>query len=302
VALNHNILLESGTNEFEIIEFVINSDVPYYFCINVAKVIEVINYPHVRYLPELNASILGTSSIRKKIVPIIDLAHWLGIKSTTDHSKSKVIITFFNGITNGFVVSEVVRIHRIAWSDIKDYSSMSDLKLVDAVLGVVNIKSKLVQLLDFERIVIDLDDSKMMDVKNIDLSLSHLREKKLIYLAEDSAVIRKALENVLKKAGYQIKIFDNGRGLLESFDNAVPDIIVTDLEMPGTSGDFVVRTIRKNKIYDSIPIIVFSSMASVENERKLKSIGANLLLGKPHLDLLLQKIDEFTLNIKEEDF
>lgn len=298
MALDHNILLETGTNEFEVVEFIISDgEINYHFCINVAKVIEVINFPVVRHLPDLDEVIIGTANIRKKVVPIVDLSKWLKAKSSIPNENKKVIVTYFNKIFNGFLVDEVVRIHRITWKDIKDYSSMADLKLVDSVLGVVNIDGKLIQLLDFERIIAEISPTTMTSqVANIDLSLCDLRQDKLIYLAEDSAVIRKVLETNFKRAGYIVKVFENGGTLLNEFSKAVPNVVVTDLEMPGTSGDFVVRTIRKNKDFNHIPIIIFSSMASVENERKLINIGANLVLGKPELDQLIKKVDELTLN------
>ncbi len=298
MALDHNILLETGTNEFEVVEFIISDgETKYHFCINVAKVIEVINFPIVRHLPDLDEVIIGTANIRKKVVPIVDLSKWLKAKSSVSNENKKVIVTYFNKIFNGFLVDEVVRIHRITWKDIKDYSSMADLKLIDSVLGVVNIDGKLIQLLDFERIIAEISPTTMTSqVANIDLSLSDLRKDKLIYLAEDSAVIRRVLETNFKRAGYIVKVFENGGTLLSEFSVAIPNVVVTDLEMPGTSGDFVVRTIRKNKDFNHIPIIIFSSMASVENERKLISIGANLVLGKPELDQLIRKVDELTLN------
>ncbi len=298
MALDHNILLETGTNEFEVVEFIISDgETKYHFCINVAKVIEVINFPVVRHLPDLDEAIIGTANIRKKVVPIVDLSKWLKAKNTIPNENKKVIVTYFNKMFNGFLVDEVVRIHRITWKDIKDYSSMTDLKLIDSVLGVVNIDGKLIQLLDFERIIAEISPSTMTSqVANIDLSLYDARQDKIIYLAEDSVVIRRVLETNFKRAGYIVKVFENGNTLLSEFSENIPNVVVTDLEMPGTSGDFVVRTIRKNKEFNHIPIIIFSSMASVENERKLISIGANLVLGKPELDQLIRKVDELTLN------
>ena len=140
MALQHNILLESGTNEFEIVEFVINGIRPYHFCINVAKVREVIVSPEVVQVPDAHHTIIGTANIRQSLVPIINLGQWLNIKGPcTDEElkSSKVIVTYFNGAANGFLVDDVIRIHRITWADIRDYSSMTDMQLVDTVLGVV---------------------------------------------------------------------------------------------------------------------------------------------------------------------
>ncbi len=300
MALQHNILLEAGTNEFEIVEFIINGIKPYHFCINVAKVREVIVIPEVVQVPDAHHTIIGTANIRQSLVPIINLGQWLNIKgpcSDEELKESKVIVTYFNGAANGFLVDEVVRIHRITWADIRDYSTMTDMQLVDAVLGVVNIGGNLVQLLDFERIVAEINPTTMTSQEaEIDLSRIHERAGKRIFLAEDSPVIRKLLVKNLSKAGYTVSAFNDGGDLLDKMKNSRPDIVVTDLEMPGTSGDYLVRTIREYEQFKDLPILVFSSMASEENERKLKSIGANMFIGKPELNFLIKTIDDFMLD------
>ncbi|MBQ3033787.1 MAG: chemotaxis protein CheV [Deferribacterales bacterium] len=300
MSLDHNILLESGTNEFEIVEFIVKGIKPYNFCINVAKVREVIVLPEVVHVPDAHPCIIGTANIRQSLVPIINLGQWLGIKgpgSEEELKSSKVIVTYFNGAANGFLVDEVVRIHRITWADIRDYSSMTDMQLVDTVLGVVNIGDQLVQLLDFERIVADINPTTMTSQEAaIDMSRVSERMGKHIFLAEDSVTIRKLLVANLTKAGYTVSAFDDGGDLLEEIEKNRPDIVVTDLEMPGTSGDYLVRRLRENSNYGDLPIIVFSSMASEENERKLKSIGANMFIGKPELNFLIKSVDSYMID------
>lgn len=300
MALNHNILLESGTNEFEIVEFIINGAKPYHFCINVAKVREVIVFPEVVKVPDAHPSIVGTANIRQSLIPIVNLGQWLGIKNNTDIENSKVIVTYFNGSSNGFMVDEVVRIHRITWADIKDYSSMSDLRLLDTVLGVVSLGGNLVQLLDFERIIAEINPTTMTSQEaSLDMSLFDDRKGKQVFLAEDSPTIRKLLDANFRRAGYKIEVFDNGGDLLKRLKEKTPDIVVTDLEMPGTSGDYVVRKIREEEKYKKLPIIVFSSMASEENERKLKSIGADMFIGKPELNYLIMSVDKYVVHKKK---
>lgn len=296
MALDHGILLETGTNEFEIVEFIIKSDTKeHHFGINVAKVREVIRFPDIVHVPDAHPSVIGTANIRQKLIPIIDLAQWLELKYEEDFHDKKVIITFFNHQYNGFVVDEVVRIHRITWADIKDYSSITDFSLVETVLGVVDIGGNLIQLLDFEKIVLEMNpDTGLKDVE-IDYSKSHLRENKIVYLAEDSAVIRRFLHSHLEQSGYQIHSFENGKLLLNKVKEQVPDLIVTDLEMPVTDGAFVVKTIRERPDTRDLPILVFSSLASEENERKVMSVGANKFIGKPDTDILVNEVDKYLL-------
>ena len=302
MALNHGILLETGTNEVEIVEFIINNgNMPYHFCINVAKVREVIIFPETTVqVPDAHPSIIGTANIRQNLVPIINLGQWIGVRQQDpDFSKSKVIVTYFNGAYNGFLVDEVIRIHRITWSDIKDYSAISDLKIVDSVLGVVTIDDRLIQMLDFEKIVAEINPITMVrETTEIDMSRYYDRNGKTIFLAEDSPTIRKLLQSSFTRAGYNTMSFENGIDLLTRLRREKPALIITDLEMPGGSGDYVVRKTREKEIFNDVPILVFSSMVSVENERKLLNIGASRFIGKPDLSDLIKAVDEFVLDKK----
>lgn len=295
MGIDHEILLEVGTNEFEIVEFIIKGAMTHHFGINVAKVREIIFFPEVIKVPDSHPAVIGTANVRQKLIPIINLGYWLNIKYDYDIEKSKVIITYFNHQYNGFVVDDITRIHRITWADINDYNSIADINLADSVLGVVNINNRLVQLLDFERIVAEINPKSSMDNIEIDYSKSDLRNKKTVFLAEDSNVIRKILKTNLESAGYNVKVFENGKLLLEALQKEMPDIIVTDLEMPVSDGTFLIKKVREMEDFKDIPIIVFSSLASDENERKVLGIGANDFIGKPDLSIVISTIDKYLI-------
>ncbi|MDR2883921.1 MAG: chemotaxis protein CheV [Deferribacteraceae bacterium] len=296
MALNHGILLEAGTNEFEIVEFIVESGgKPYHFCINVAKVREVIKFPEVVHVPDAHNSVIGTANIRQNLVPIIDLSSWLGLGTKKKYEDCKVIVTFFNHMSNGFLVDEVVRIHRITWADIRDYSAITDFKMVESVLGVINIQDRMIQLLDFESIVAEINPNTKLTNVTLDMSLYEARRSKTVFVAEDSPVIRRLLAQNFTKAGYKTKAFENGMLLLKAMGDEKPDLVITDLEMPVTSGDYVTRKLREVYDKDSLPIVVFSSMASEENERKLLGLGANQFIGKPELSLLVTIVDDHLL-------
>ena len=295
MALDHGILLETGTNEFEIVEFIVRAEKEHHFGINVAKVREVIRFPEIVKVPDAHPAVIGTANIRQKLVPLIDLGNWLDLKYEQDYASKKIIVTFFNHQYNGFLVDEVVRIHRITWADIKDYSAITDFSLAETVLGVVDIGGNLIQLLDFEKIVAELNPATALKEMVIVYSRSAARSKRLVYLAEDSTVIRRFLASNLENAGYRVKAFENGKLLLAATALEKPDIIITDLEMPVADGAYVVRTLRGKPEYANLPILVFSSLASEENERKVLSIGANMFVGKPDTDILINSIDEYVL-------
>ena len=124
------------------------------------------------------------------------------------------------------------------------------------------------------------------------------RNGKTIFLAEDSPTIRKLLQGSFTRAGYHTMAFENGIDLLTKLRKEKPALIITDLEMPGGSGDYVVRKTREKDIFNDVPILVFSSMVSVENERKLLNIGASRFIGKPDLSDLIKAVDEYVLDKK----
>ena len=148
----------------------------------------------------------------------------------------------------------------------------------------------------------DLTALELKVLENIiakeDLSEEYDLNGKKVFLAEDSPTIRKLLKNSFDRAGYSTTAFENGIELLTRLRVEKPNLIITDLEMPGGSGDYVVRKTREKNIFDDVPILVFSSMVSIENERKLLHIGASRFIGKPDLSDLIQAVDDFVLDKK----
>jgi two-component system chemotaxis response regulator CheV len=295
MGVNHDILLEVGTNEFEIVEFLINADRKHYFGINVAKVREIIKLPKIVKVPDSHPAVIGTANVRQKVIPIINLGFWLNLKADYDENTAKVIVTYFNHQYNGFIVDDITRIHRITWADIKDYSSISDFRLADSVLGVVDVNKKLIQLLDFEKIISEINPNDSMESVEIDTSKFDERQDKLVFLAEDSNVIRKLLKNNIEQSGYRVKVFENGKNLLDALNKETPDLILTDLEMPVADGTFLIKKVRENEKIQNLPVIVFSSLASEENEKKVSGIGANEFISKPDMGIVISTIDKYLL-------
>src|SRR5574344_2291872 len=116
-----NILLETGTNELEIVEFCVNQDgYEAHYGLNVAKVVEIGRRQPVTAMPEMrHKALLGAFLHRNgRIVPLIDMACFLGNAPITNED-AKVIVTEFNGVCTGFLVSGVNRIYRLSWTDVE---------------------------------------------------------------------------------------------------------------------------------------------------------------------------------------
>ncbi len=305
-----NILLETGTNELEIIEFYIDSVkddgnvVREYFGINVAKVREIIKAPKMTDVPKSDPNVEGMINLRGEIIPMINLAKWLELKTASP--MKKVIITEFNNMVNGFLVNDVTRIYRINWKDVIQPNQLALSKTKNCITSVARIEEKLILILDFEKIIADIfPELSMPEVDEKKFDLKDKFKGKKVLIAEDSPGIRDIMRHSLEKVGFEVISTSNGQEALAMLDKFLKearkqnisiknfvDVIVTDLEMPGIDGAYLVRKIRELPEFESVPIIVFSSMASEANKRKLYSIGANRFLGKPELPRLIEIISE----------
>ncbi|EKO3897144.1 chemotaxis protein CheV, partial [Vibrio metschnikovii] len=307
---NNTILLESGTNELEIIEFHLEKLLPSgetktcYYGINVAKVREVIRVPETTDYPNAQPHMIGVFSSREILTPLVDLAGWLGVPTRPDIKNKYVIVTDFNRMTNGFLIDSISRIHRISWNDVESPSQFLEAGEQDCVVAVVRKDKKLIMILDFEKIIADINPELSMgkyDVKmdrSIDLNQKMVskRNAKTIMVVDDSAFIRSMIQETLSSAGYNViackdggeayeKLMDIQRVAKEE-NTSVSELvnaIVTDVEMPRMDGMHLVKRLRENEAYNQTPIIMFSSLMSDDNRAKALALGANDTITKPEI-------------------
>jgi two-component system, chemotaxis family, chemotaxis protein CheV len=295
--MNDNILLESGTGEVEILEFVINDK---FYAINVIKVKEVIESGKITKMPETHPAIDGLILCRGEIITLIDLKYILEKQKNTD-IKSKTIICEFNKLKVAFKIDNIVGVHRIGWDRI---TKPDDVSVNSLVIGNILIGEKIILMLDFEKIVTDINpatgisEDKIVNVEYKDRT--HVR----IALADDSALIRKLLKETLTKAGYSnLRIFDDGKQALDYLENIAEtkgerfrdevQVLVTDIEMPQMDGHTLTRKIKEHNILRKLPVIIFSSLITGELRHKGESVGADAQLSKPEINELVAVIDRF---------
>lgn len=109
------ILLESGTNELEILEFKVGQN---YYGINVAKINEILPYKPPTPIPNAHPCIEGIFMPRDTIISIIDLAKSMKLPDSANKDTDMYIVTNFNKLNTGFHVHSVIGIHRVSWADI----------------------------------------------------------------------------------------------------------------------------------------------------------------------------------------
>ena len=303
-AIDTGILLESGTNELEILEFYINEirnegeePVPNFFGINVAKVMQVIETPALEP-PESapHPSFMGTIPLRELILPVLDLSVWLEIDMPKTE-RDIVIVTEFSKSVIGFLVSGVTEIHRVGWGKVIPPSSIIS-KNTDAIVGLIDKGDYFVQLLDLETIL-----AQFTPDGETEMAISEKRYK--ILVADDSATIRMLVEKNLTKANFEPLITNNGEEALKTLlkfkakaeaegkdITEYVDLIVSDIEMPLMDGFSLTKNIKTDPVLQKLPVILYSSIITKELRHKGESVGANLQISKPDLQTIPKRSEE----------
>lgn len=305
-SIKKEILLESGTNELEVLELGITTDKEQCFGINVAKVREITAPQKVSKLPHSHPHISGLILMRNEILPVINLPRVLGLREELAWNEGSFIVTEFNEMKVVFHVGWVNQIHRISWEKIEKPSEM--LQSGGSLVGVIKLENKMIMLLDFEKIVVDINPDTGINVNRLNhVAIRQERESKRILIAEDSGILRKLLEETLAKAGYlQHHIFQDGKQaweyLLELSSQHKENIqdqvhlLITDIEMPQMDGLHLTKKVKEHEHLQRIPVVIFSSLISESLKHKGEAVGANAQITKPQIDTLVETLDKLILS------
>jgi two-component system chemotaxis response regulator CheV len=293
---DEGILLESGTGEVEILEFTVKGE---HYAINVVKVKEILHIDNIAKVPNAHVAVPGISLIRGEVVTVIDMRQVLENEKNDNVSKSMTLVCEFNQMKVAFAIDEVLGITRIGWKDIKKPSSITSSSLV---IGNISLNDKLLMLLDFEKIVMDISPSSGINVERLkDIEKKDRTGYKLV-LADDSPMIRQVLKDTLEQAGFSnMRFYDDGQqawdylnDLVESKAEKFRDdvhLLITDIEMPQLDGHTLTRRVKEHKILKKLPVIIFSSLITGDLKHKGESVGADAQMSKPEVDRLVSLVD-----------
>lgn len=99
-------------------------------------------------------------------------------------------------------------------------------------------------------------------------------------IVDDDPVIRTLISDIAESAGHTVEAFEKGEDCLHSMDNALPDVLILDLQMPGMNGIDVLKQLRQNTRTAGVPVIMLS--ANSDSPMVLdQSVHADLYLQKP---------------------
>ncbi|MDR0992567.1 MAG: chemotaxis protein [Ruminococcus sp.] len=301
--MESNILLESGTNELELLVFEVGDST---FGINIAKVVEIMINMDVTPVPNAPEEVEGVFIPRDKLISVIDL-HKV-IHTEKNDQTDIFVICEFNKITVAFRVGKVDGIQRIKWSDISDPPmGTSNSEATGISTGVVKIDGKIIIIMDFEKIVSRLNLASGFDDQGIDeIHLSEKIGSKRLVVADDSSFLNKMITDSLSKVGFtNVVSFPNGQDawdFVSSFRDK-PGIItdniacvISDIEMPKMDGHALTRRIKEDKVLKDIPVLLFSSLINEQMILKCKAVGADGQFSKPQIkeliDLSIKLISE----------
>lgn len=294
------ILLETGTGELEILEFVVGK---VHYAINVIKIKEILDIDYTTKIPRADPAIIGLTMIRGDVLPLIDMSYVLDKRQKTSESKYKTLLCEFNQLRVAFAVDRVLGIHRIGWNAIKKPDMVVE-SADTLIIGNITLNDRILMLLDFEKVVTDISPSTGINDERIERIKSRDRSNIKLVLSDDSPLIRKLLLDVLTKAGFsQMRFFNDGLEAWTFFSDLVQekreafreevDILITDIEMPQMDGHSLVRKMKEHPILRSLPVIIFSSLITDELKHKGDSVQADAQMSKPEVDNLVDIIDEF---------
>ena len=267
--------------------------------INVAKIKEIIPYQKVTPVPNSHPSIEGIFMPRDTMITAIDLKNCL--QRGVSEEGGLFIITNFNMLDIAFHVDAVKGIHRISWEQIIKPGATVSTSEDSISTGIVKLDNRLVIILDFEKIVSDINPETGLKISEIDDMGVRQRSNVPILIAEDSVLLNKLIVDSLKKAGYDNLIHtQNGQEAYDVIqackaDGTLKDhvqCVITDIEMPLMDGHRLTKLIKSDDETKDIPVVIFSSLVNDEMKRKGEALGADAQLSKPEIANLVRIIDD----------
>lgn len=284
----------AGTNKLELLLFSLGADSrtgrKETFGINVFKVREVMRTPPITAAPEMPDAVEGMVSLRGVLVPVVDLGKYAHVAA--EQPREIMIVTEYNGRTQGFLVEAVDTILRLDWSQMKVPPDMMTARMGGLVTAITELQDgRLVMLLDVEKVLSETthfdDDLLFRDIKPIG------RSDALVVFADDSSVARKQVQTTLERMGVNFIAAINGKRAWEELQKLasyaeslgrpaceVVSLVLTDIEMPETDGYMLTKLIKGDPRFAGIPVLMHSSLSGMSNQQLGRSVGVDDYVSK----------------------
>lgn len=284
----------AGTNKLEILLFTLGFDQATQrqetYGINVFKVREVMRTPDITVAPDMPPSVVGMVSLRGALVPVVDLAKYIGVQSET--KRDVMIVTEYNGHTQGFLVESVDTILRLDWGQMRVPPEMLVARTGGLVTAVTELAdARLIMMMDVEKVLADtakIDDEHLfIGIQPLDVS------EATVYFCDDSQVARNQIKRTLDAMHVRYVEAQNGLQAWEAIDLAgrqaeacgvapasAVTLILTDIEMPEMDGYMLTKQVKSDPRFARVPVVMHSSLSGTQNQKHGLSVGVDEYVSK----------------------
>ena len=292
------ILLESGTNEIEIMKFTIQGE---FYGINVAKVKEIMMAEKVKAMPHAHPAVEGIFKPRDILITVIDLGFYLTNDYLDHKARDLFIVTNFNKMTVAFRVQSIEGISRISWKDIQKPDKTLSHGEEGVATGIAQCAGELVTILDFEKIVAEIAPETSIQISEVEQMGGRPLCDRPLLIAEDSILLQKMIDDSLERAGFtNVTNFNNGQEAWNYLRNLSHDpdlydkvsLVITDIEMPEMDGHRLTKLVKDDPRLKHLPVVIFSSLIDDQMRIKGEQLGADEQLTKPEIGNLVHVIDK----------
>ena len=299
-----NEMIESDEQTLQLMVFIVAGG---HFGINVAKVSEIMKYGQypITPMPNSNPFVEGIFRPRTETMTVINLAAYMGLPPSEDENTDILIITKLNSVETAFHVHGVDAIESVKMSDIEKPDSTIYGGEDGMATGIAKHGDKLITIIDFEKILIDISPNIGFTPSDIDKLGMRARSAKPILIAEDSPLLERLIISSLEKAGYvNIICTSNGQEAWQTLDSYKTSgkpieehvcAVITDIEMPLMDGHRLLKLIKDDAVLRKVPVLIFSSLITEDNRAVGTGLGAVANISKPEIANLVTILDQHIL-------
>lgn len=281
--------LRSGSNELRVLEYRTSN---MSFGINILKVSKIVSdLVDFTGLPESHPAIKGVFKEMNRLVPVIDLADFLGV-ANEDTKREKVIVTEFFGVLTGFWVHKIDWIHHFQWEDVIDAEQVFAGIDQRYVLGIVKpTEDRMVLLLDYETMLLDICPHLRQQEVATEMAGKIDFSGKKVLVVEDSPAVRAMLVDQFSSMGAEVAEANDGAHGWSTYQQDTYDLVVCDVEMPVMDGLALTLHIRQSE-RSSTPVVVYSSIGDIGMKARAKFLKADAHITKLNLGRLIETADK----------
>ncbi len=294
-----------GQNRLELLLFKLIG--PQRFGINVFKVREVLQCPHLTSLPNQDPFIKGVAHIRGQTISVIDLSKATGGRDIPLNENCFIIIAEYNRSVQGFLVAGVERITTLSWQDIMPPPEGAGKS--SYLTAVTEIDNEMVSILDVEKILNEISPvSTELSEEVADATVGESIGERVIMIADDSTVARNQVKRALEPLGLKMVLAKNGQEALNKLNEMAEEcehsisekvaLLISDIEMPEMDGYTLTAEIKSIEKLKSMPVILHTSLSGVFNNAMVEKVGAEDFIPKFHPDELATAVKKW-LKIEE---